>query len=202
MGRPMRWITLLSFVLLAIACGKGGKGAKSSSGEPVGYDSEGNSKPCPNARTDCDETVDATLDFKDRCSTAGFDMRLCGCEQLCTGNVVGSRKGYTGKNQEKDCEPPGEKCELPDTSAAFQDGCSEAGHQMMECECEWLCSGKLNEVVPDPPKEDEKAEGEGDGEGKDKDKDKKGKDDKDKKPRGNMDGEDPAAKKKKKSQDD
>jgi hypothetical protein len=191
----MRWFTLLgSVALVSVACGKGGKGAKSSPDDPVAYDSEGNTKPCPKPRTDCDETVDATLDFKDRCSTAGFDIQLCGCEQLCSGNVVGKRKGYDGKNNEKDCEPPTEKCELPETSAAFQDGCSEAGHQLMECECQWLCSGKLNETVPDPPKEEEAKEGEGD-------KKDDGKKSEPKKPRGNMDGEDPGAKKKKSSED-
>jgi hypothetical protein len=193
----MRWFTLVSFVVLgAIACSKGGKGAKSSSSDdPIAYDAEGNSKPCPEPKSDCDETKDATLDFKDRCSTAGFDMKVCGCEQLCSGNIVGKRKGYDGKNNEKMCEPPGEKCELPETSAAFQDGCSEAGHQMMECDCMWLCSGKLNETVPDPPKEDEKKEGEGEA------KSDKGEKDTGKK-RGNMDGTDPADAKKKKSQDD
>jgi hypothetical protein len=191
----MRWFTLVSFVLLgATACGKGGKGAKSSSGEPVAYDAEGNGKPCPEPKSNCDETKDATLDFKDRCSTAGFDIKVCGCEQLCSGNIVGKRKGYDGKNNEKTCEPPGEKCELPETSAAFQDGCSDAGHQMMECDCTWLCSGKLNETVPDPPKEDEKKEGEGDA------KDAKPGKDAGKK-RGNMDGTDPADAKKKKSDD-
>jgi hypothetical protein len=190
----MRWLTLLSLVLVGIAgCGKGGKGAKSSSGEPLGYDAEGNSKPCPDPRTDCEETIDATLDFKDRCSTAGFDVRLCGCEELCTGNIVGSRKGYDAQNREKDCEPPSEKCEMPTTSAAFQDACSEAGHKLLDCECMSLCSGKLNEALPEEPKADERAEGEGEGEG-DKEKEKG---DKGKKLRGNMDGEDAAAAKKK-----
>jgi hypothetical protein len=197
MGSAMRWLTLVSLVALgAMACGKGGKGAKSSSSdEPIAFDSEGNGKPCPDPKSDCDETKDATLDFKDRCSTAGFDMKVCGCEQLCSGNIVGQRKGYDGKNNEKKCEPPGEKCELPETSAAFQDGCSEAGHQMMECDCMWLCTGKLNETVPDAPKEDEAKEGEA----------KSDKGDKGDKPsgkkRGNMDGSDPADGKKK-SRDD
>lgn len=157
----MRWLALISLVVLGgTACSKGGKGANSSSSDdPVAYDAEGNAKPCPEPKSDCDETKDATLDFRDRCSTAGFDMKVCGCEQLCSGNIVGKRKGYDGKNKEKQCEPLGEKCELPETSAAFQDGCSEAGHQLIECDCEWLCSGKLKEPVPDPPKEEEAKEG-------------------------------------------
>jgi hypothetical protein len=195
----MRWFMLVSVVVLgSTACGKSGKGAKSSSGDPIAFDSEGNGKPCPEPKSNCEETKDATLDFKDRCSTAGFDMKVCGCEQLCSGNIVGKRKGYDGKNNEKMCEPPGEKCELPETSAAFQDGCSEAGHQMMECECMWLCTGKLNETVPDPPKEEEPKEGEGDAAKEDK----AGKGGKDTgKKRGNMDGADPADAKKKKSDD-
>jgi hypothetical protein len=194
MGRVMRWFTLVAFVVLgAIACGKGGKGAKSSSsGDPIFYDAEGNGKECPEPKSNCDETKDATLDFKDRCSDAGFDMKVCGCEQLCSGNIVGKRKGYDNKNNEKTCEPPGEKCELPETSAAFQDGCSEAGHQMMECDCTWLCTGKLKEPVPDPPKEEEAKEGD----------EKPAKDGKDQgKKRGNLDGSDAATEKKKKGDD-
>ena len=30
------------------------------------------------------------------------------------------------------------------------------GGEMMECGCEWLCSKKLKEAIPDPPKEEEK----------------------------------------------
>jgi hypothetical protein len=193
MGRAMRWFTLVSLVVLgAMACSKGGKGAKSSSGDPSFYDAEGNGKPCPEPKSNCDETKDATLDFKDRCSEAGFDMKMCGCEQLCSGNIVGKRKGYDTKNKEQQCEPPGEKCELPETSAAFQDGCSEAGHQMMECDCAWLCTGKLKEPLPDPPKEEEAKEGDPKDE-----KDQKGAG----KKRSNMDGAEPADQKKKKSAD-
>jgi len=196
-GRTMRWIAALSLAALGvIACHKGGSGPNAGSGDVVGYDAEGNSKPCPKPRSDCDQTTDATLDFKDRCSEAGFNMQLCGCEQLCMGNIVGKRKGYTGKNQEKDCEPPGEKCELPDTSAAFQDGCSEGGHELMECNCEWLCSGKLKEPVPDAPAASEdKAEDKGEGDAKEG---KKGDKASDKKPHANMDGEIPTGKKGKK----
>jgi hypothetical protein len=191
----MRWIAAISISLVAacpIACHRGG-GASSSSGDAIGYDSEGNSKPCPEPRSNCEETIDATLDFKDRCSEAGFSMQLCGCEQLCMGNIVGKRQGFDAQNKEKGCEAPSEKCELPETSAAFQDGCSESGGKLMECECEWLCSDKLKEPVPAAPAASEdKAEGE---EGKDGEKAGK---DADKKPHGNMDGEIPAGKKGKK----
>ena len=194
----MRWFTVVGLALLgAFACNKGGSGAKGSSGEPLGYDADGNPKPCPKPRSDCAETTEATLDFKDRCRTAGFSMQLCGCDELCMGNIVGSRKGYDAQNKEHDCEPPSDKCEMPDTSAAFQDACSEAGNKMMDCECQSLCSGKLNEALPEAPPPSEAKEGEGEGEGDKDSKDKKEDKKEDKKPRGNMDGEMPAKKGKK-----
>lgn len=177
-------VVVLSMGSLAAGCSKGGKGSKS--GEkwdgPVAYDEEGNEKPCPEPETQCEERKEPSLAFKDACSVGGYRMQLCGCEELCTGNATGAKAGYDKKNQKKDCAPPKETCpEGSEESAAFQDACSEAGGQLQECGCEWLCSSKLKEAIPDaPPPEEEKKEGDAK-EGESKEGDKKGDDKKDEK---------------------
>ena len=161
--RLLRIATLLFFSssVAAIGCGKGGgsdKDAKSpskDSDEVTGYDEDGKGHECDDPKSQCEDVKELSLEFKERCRTAGYKIRQCGCDDLCTGNINGERSGYTNKNVEKKCPKPDDKCELPETSAAFQDACTEAGQQMVECGCEWLCSGKLKEPVPDPPKEEE-----------------------------------------------
>ena len=97
-------------------------------------------------------------------------MQFCGCVELCSGQATGARQGYDRKNKKKDCEPPKETCPEGEESAAFQDACSEAGGQLMECGCEWLCSDKLKEAIPDPPPPEEpKADDAKDGDKKDGD---------------------------------
>jgi hypothetical protein len=154
-------VLLVTFAF-ALGCGKGGgsgKEAKSSSkdddDEVMGYDEDGKGHVCEDPKSQCEDVKELSLDFKEHCRTAGYKIRQCGCDDLCTGNINGERVGYTHKNVEKKCPKAGEQCELQETSAAFQDACTEAGEQLVECGCEWLCSGKLKEPLPDPPKEEE-----------------------------------------------
>ena len=178
-------VVVLVMGSLAAGCSKGGKGGKSGDDDGMkAYDEEGNVKPCPKPETDCEDRKEPSLAFKDACALAGYRLQLCGCEELCTGNATGARSGYDRKNAKKDCEPPKETCPEGDESAAFQDACSEAGGQLMECGCTWLCSEKLKEAIPDaaPPeekKDEESKEGDKkDGDKKDGDKDDKKKSDK------------------------
>lgn len=167
-------VVLVLMGSLAVSCGKG-KGSKSSDDENLGYDEDGKGKPCPPPETDCEDRKEASLAFKDACSLAGFRMQFCGCEELCSGQATGARQGYDRKNKKLDCEPPKETCPEGEESAAFQDACSEAGGQLLECGCSWLCSEKLKEALADPapaeePKADDAKEGEkkeGEGEKKD-----------------------------------
>jgi hypothetical protein len=174
-------VVLVSFCF-AVGCGKGGgsgKEAKSSDkddDEVMAYDEDGKGFVCEAPDSQCDDAKEVSLDFKENCRSAGYKIRQCGCQDACTGNINGERVGYTNKNVEKKCPKAEEKCELAETSAAFQDACTDAGEQLIECGCEWLCSGKLKEPIPDPPKEEEaKPEDEKPKDEKSKDKKPKGK---------------------------
>lgn len=158
---------------LAFAC-RGGS-AKSGSGDGnYVYDEEGKGSECDTPDSACEEVKDPSLDFKEQCRSAGFKMRRCGCRNACSGNINGTRSAFTRKNVETLCQKADDKCEMPETSAAFDDACSEAGFQMVECGCDWMCSGKLKEPLPDPPKEEEpKPDDAKDGEKKAGDKDEK-----------------------------
>ena len=185
-------VLLLSFCFV-FACSKGGgsdKDAKSSkdSGEVMAYGEDGKGFVCEDPQSQCEDVKELSLEFKEHCRTAGYKLRQCGCNDACTGNINGERTGYTNKNVEKKCAKSDDKCELPETSAAFQDACSDAGEQMIECGCEWLCSGKLKEVVPDAPKEDESKPAEENAEKDDKSKSGKGKKDDKSKQKMSMDG--------------
>ena len=172
--RSMAVVVLVLMGSLAAACGKGGKGSKSGDDDDMkAFDEEGNEKPCPEPDTQCEERKEASLAFKDACGLGGYRIQLCGCEELCTGNATGAKTGYDRKNKKLDCAPPKESCpEGAEESAAFQDACTEAGGQMLECGCEWLCSNKLKEALADPaPAEEPKADEGKDGEKKDGDKD-------------------------------
>lgn len=148
-------ILVVTVGAFAFAC-RGGGGAKSGSGNGnLVYDEEGKGFDCDTPDSACEEVKDPSLDFKEQCRSAGYKMRRCGCANACTGNINGTRSGFDRKNAEKLCQKADDKCEMPETSAAFDDACTEAGFHMIECGCEWLCSGKLKEPLPDPPKEEE-----------------------------------------------
>jgi hypothetical protein len=201
----MRFLGTLGVLLLtfsfAAACGKGGgsgkeaKSAEKDDDEVMGYDEDGKGFECETPESKCEEVKELSLDFKERCRAAGYKVRQCGCDDACTGNINGERTGYTNKNVAKKCPKTEANCELPETSAAFQDACSEAGEQLIECGCEWLCSGKLKEPVPDPPKEDEAKPEEASDE---KPKDDKGKGKNDGKSKGKMSMDGPVDEKSKK----
>src|SRR5262245_60948667 len=159
--RSIGVVVLLLMSSLAAGCSKGGKGSKSGKDEgPMAYDEDGKGKPCPPPETDCEDRKEPSLSFKDACSVGGYRLQLCGCEELCTGNVSGARSGYDKKNKKKDCAPAKETCPEGEESAAFQDACSEAGGQLLECGCEWLCSDKLKEALPDAAPAEEKKDDE------------------------------------------
>jgi len=202
MGPRMQWLRVLGFAFVtgvfAAGCAKG-KDVKSAGKEDkLAFDEEGKGMKCEDPKSTCEEVKDPSLDFKEKCREAGYRMKQCGCNNLCSGNIKGDRQGFTSKNQSKTCKPKGEKdtCELGETSAAYQDACDAVGGELMECGCDWLCSKKLKEAIPDPVKEEEKKPDDAAADGKDKKaaadgKDKKDDKAKEEKPRGNMEGKSP-----------
>ena len=54
----------------------------------------------------------------------------CGCSNVCTGRRKGSKSGYDADSREKPGPPEQKDCSPPDTSAAFQDACTESGQAL------------------------------------------------------------------------
>jgi hypothetical protein len=191
MGRRMQCLRVLGFAFLTglfVGCAKGRDVKSADKEDKLAFDESGKGTKCETPKSTCDEVTEPSLDFKEKCREAGYRMKQCGCDNLCSGNIKGDRQGYTSKNELKTCKPSSDsdKCEQQETSAAYQDGCDMVGGEMLECGCEWLCSKKLKEAIPDPPKEDEKKADEAGGdEKKDQKKDDKSKEEK---ARGSMDG--------------
>ena len=124
MGRRMQWLRVLGFAFVtgvfSVGCAKG-KDVKSAGREDkLAFDEEGKGKKCEDPKSTCDEVTDPSLDFKEKCREAGFRMKQCGCDNLCSGNIRGDRQGYTSKNQLKACKQSKENCEMQETSAAAQ----------------------------------------------------------------------------------
>jgi hypothetical protein len=187
----MQWLRVLGFAFVTVSltagCAKGRDVKSAGKEDKLAFDEDGHGKKCDTPSSSCDEVKDPSLDFKEKCREGGFRMKQCGCENLCTGNINGQRVGYNSKNQQGICKDSKENCQVQETSAAYQDACDMTGGEMMECGCEWLCSKKLKEAIPDAPKDDEKkADVSGD------DVTKKEEKPKDAKPHGNMDGKAPA----------
>ena len=180
----MQWLRVLGVLScvssLALACAKGRDVKSAGKEDKLAYDQAGQGKKCDSPKSNCDEVKDPSLDFKEKCREAGFRMKQCGCENLCSGNINADRTGYTNKNQLKTCKDTGEQVCESETSAAYQDACDSVGGEMLQCGCEWLCSKKLKEAIPDAPKEDEKKGDEAGGDEPKKPEEKK--------PAGNMDG--------------
>lgn len=163
-----RWLWLFTLVLAGCG-GAQGEGAKSPSetadgpkgervsGDPIAgtpaYDAAGKKHACAPPDPSCASRGNATTDFKDRCQLGGFRLIRCGCEELCTGNIATGGMVYDANNVAKSCAPEQKECTPPDTSAAFQDACTESGHKFVVCGCEWLCSGKLSAPVTAKPAE-------------------------------------------------
>ena len=182
----MKWLRVLGVLFVtgsfAAGCAKGRDVKSAGKEDKLAYGEDGTGKKCNTPSSSCDEVKEPSLDFKEKCREAGFRMKQCGCENLCSGNINGDRTGYTRKNEFKTCKNTDDKCETQETSAAYQDACENAGGEMMECNCEWLCSKKLANAIPDPVKEEEKKEGDDAAAGDKKD------EKKDEKKAGNMDG--------------
>ncbi|HEV8548693.1 MAG TPA: hypothetical protein VGQ57_06695 [Polyangiaceae bacterium] len=186
----MQWLRALGVLCLAgsftASCTKGRDVKHADKEDKLAFDESGKGRKCDTPKSSCDEVKDPSLDFKEKCREAGFRMKQCGCDNLCSGNINGDRTGYTSKNQLKTCHGPGENCQEHETSAAYQDACDGVGGEMMECGCEWLCSKQLKEAIPDPAKEAEKPADDATGDDKKADQKKA-----DEKPHGNMDGKAP-----------
>jgi len=85
-------------------------------------------------------------DFLDKCKLAGYRVVRCGCQDYCMGNAGAPQSHYDSKGQAKTCEPVKPDCPAAETSAAFQDSCTDSGHKLVQCGCEWLCSGPFNKA--------------------------------------------------------
>jgi hypothetical protein len=104
------------------------------------YDARGATQVCASPQPSCPDAP-RDVDFLDRCRLRGFQVRQCGCAQLCTGNVAQEKAHYNVQGKRVECAPERPDCTPRDTSAAFQDGCTDAGHKLVVCGCEWLCDG-------------------------------------------------------------
>lgn len=105
------------------------------------YDAQGNQRPCGPIETTCRESP-PDLAFQDQCRLAGFQVRKCGCDVVCSGNIAKNPKQfYDANGTPSACDEPDPSCDPPPASAAFQDACAEKGHRLKTCGCAWLCSG-------------------------------------------------------------
>ena len=104
------------------------------------FDHEGEEQRCEAPKRQCPpETIRRR--FLDQCTLRGYRVQRCGCERLCTGNVAALDRHYSPDGEAKACTPVDNECTPKDVSAAFQDACTDRGHQLVACGCEWLCSG-------------------------------------------------------------
>lgn len=136
-------------LLLTVACASGGagsaRGPEPAGGQATtlsGYDAEGHSAACEAPRDQCPDAK-ANPDFADRCRLAGYRLLRCGCDDVCSGNVKKEEKFYDAAGKEQRCAPEQSGCSPPETSAKFQDACTDARHKLVVCGCEWLCNGPL-----------------------------------------------------------
>jgi hypothetical protein len=104
------------------------------------FDERGAASPCPPPQATC-PSVPVSTPFLDRCRLAGFQVRQCGCEARCSGDVAASTRHYDPDGHVRECAPQPPDCTPPQANAAFQDACSERGFRLDVCGCEWLCSG-------------------------------------------------------------
>lgn len=110
------------------------------------FDAKGKKTACDLPRSDCPErSVDA--DFNDQCRRRGFRVVRCGCEDRCSGRVTTAEKHYDSTGKLRSCAPEAAGCSPPETSAAFQDSCTDGGNELVVCGCEWLCNGPLRSGV-------------------------------------------------------
>jgi hypothetical protein len=142
------WALALTLCLHASACGGNAPApvtAEATAGtgkQLTAFDAEGNSVVCELPRTECAERK-TNPDFSDRCRLAGFRILRCGCEDVCSGKVEKNEKFYDASGKQRSCEPEQTGCSPAETSARFQDACTDARHKLVVCGCEWLCNGPL-----------------------------------------------------------
>jgi hypothetical protein len=106
------------------------------------YDARGQAHACQAPRANCAERA-AAPDFHDACRLRGYYVRQCGCDMLCTGQVTLEKQHYDSRGAPRPCAPEAPECTPPETSAAFQDACTDGGNKLAICGCEWLCTGPL-----------------------------------------------------------
>lgn len=106
------------------------------------YDESGTPTSCLPPKDGCPESVPKTA-FLDRCRLAGFQVRQCGCESRCSGDVAGKARYYDENGEPRECAPARADCTPRQAKAAFQDECTERGFRLEVCGCAWLCSGKF-----------------------------------------------------------
>jgi len=112
------------------------------------YDARGQGGRCEAPRPEC-PPVAPDREFLDQCRMSGYQIRLCGCESMCTGNAAAAPKRFYGADGgERECIPAKSDCTPPVASAAFQDACTEKGYHLQVCDCDWLCSGKPSVNAP------------------------------------------------------
>jgi hypothetical protein len=105
------------------------------------YDAQGNQRACGPVETTC-PPIAPDLAFQDQCRLGGFQVRQCGCDVVCSGNIAKNpRQFYDANGNPSACDEPDPACDPPPASAAFQDACIEKGHHLKTCGCSWLCSG-------------------------------------------------------------
>jgi hypothetical protein len=104
------------------------------------YDARGATKACAAPEPNC-PSAPRDVDFLDRCRLHGFQVRQCGCEQVCSGNVAKEKAHYDAQGKARECAKELPDCTPKETSSSFQDGCTDAGHKLVVCGCEWMCNG-------------------------------------------------------------
>lgn len=151
-GARVLLIWPLGLGLLVAACG-GSSGAPRAAEhvanggkELAAFDADGRSSVCETPREECAEPK-ANPDFADRCRLQGFRILRCGCDDLCSGKVETNEKFYDASGNERSCSPVEDACAPAETSAKFQDACTDARHKLVVCGCEWLCNGPLAKGV-------------------------------------------------------
>ena len=105
------------------------------------FDAQGNQRACGPIETSC-PPIAPDLPFQDQCRLAGFQVRQCGCDVVCSGNIAKNpRQFYDANGNPSACDEPDPSCNPPPASAAFQDACIEKGYHLKTCGCSWLCAG-------------------------------------------------------------
>jgi len=112
------------------------------------YDVHSQSRRCEAPRPECPPEA-PDREFLEHCRLSGYQVRLCGCESMCTGNAAATPNLYYNElGNAQECIPAKEDCAPGVASAAFQDACTEQGHHLQMCDCRWLCSGKPSAIAP------------------------------------------------------